>query len=100
MTPAPAGGEDARAQILAHQIYARGANRPFGELTAADVRARADELRGAVGWGPMARVAPVALAWRELATEMDRSGRGHVGELDAAVLTELAPRLWITFSGG
>ena len=48
-------------------MFIRGANRPFGELTARDARSRADELRAAVGWGPTARVAPVAQAWRELA---------------------------------
>ena len=85
-----------RDEILAHQVYARGASRPFSELTADDVRARADELRGAVGWGPMARVAPVARAWRELAIDMDRSGATTVAELDSAVLTGLAPHLWVT----
>ena len=85
-----------RAEILAHQIYARGESRPFGELTADDVRDRADELRGAVGWGPMARVAPVARAWRELAIEMDRAGTSAVSELDSAVLAALAPHLWVT----
>ena len=45
---------------------------PFGELTAQDARARADELRAAIGWGPTARVAPVAMAWRELALTMER----------------------------
>ena len=49
---------------------------PFGELTLDDARARADELRAAIGWGPTARVAPVALAWRELAMAMERSAGG------------------------
>ena len=49
-------------QILAQQVFIRGANRPFGELERDDVRARADELRAATGWGPTARVAPVAHA--------------------------------------
>ena len=32
-------------RILKQQVYIRDANRPFGELTLADARERADELR-------------------------------------------------------
>ena len=63
------------------------------------MRARADELRAAVGWGPTARVAPVAQAWRELAMAMDRAGAATVGDLDPEVLVKLAPRLWVTLPG-
>jgi hypothetical protein len=87
------------AQILAQTVFIRGANRPFGELTQADATERADELRAAVGWGPTARVAPVAQAWRELALGMQRSGAATVEELDAEVLVALAPRLWVTLPG-
>ena len=51
-------------RILEQQVFIRGANRPFGELTRDDASARADELGAAVGFGPTARVAPVAQAWR------------------------------------
>ena len=61
-------------RILAQQVYIRGANRPFRELTPDDARSRADELRAAVGWGPTARVAPVAQAWRELSIALDGAG--------------------------
>lgn len=88
-----------REEIVQRQIYIRGANRPFGELTLEDARARADELRAAVGFGPTARVAPVARAWRELALEMERAGAGTVGELDTDALAELAPKLWVTLPG-
>ena len=64
------------------------------------MRARADELRAAVGWGPTARVAPVARAWRELAMAMERAGAATVGDLDAEVVVELAPRLWVVPPGG
>jgi hypothetical protein len=87
------------AQILATPIFVRGENRPFAELTAADVRARADELRAAVGFGPTARVAPVAQAWRELAMTMERSAAGTVADLPAETLVELAPRLWVRLPG-
>ena len=88
-----------RDEIVQRQIYIRGANRPFGELTLEDARTRADELRAAVGFGPTARVAPVARAWRELALEMERTGAGTVGELDFDALAELAPKLWVTLPG-
>jgi len=81
--------------LLETQVFAGGANRPFGELTVDDVRARADELRAATGWGPTARVAPVARAWRELSMEMERAGACTVAALDQAVLERLAPGLWV-----
>ncbi len=86
-------------QILDQQVYIRGENRPFAELTTDDVRSRADELRAAVGWGPTARVAPVAHAWRELSMEMERAGAATVGALDPEMLVKLAPRLWVTLPG-
>jgi hypothetical protein len=85
--------------ILAQPVFIGGAHRVFGSLTAADARAHADELRAAVGWGPTARVAPVAQAWRELSLALDRAGAGVVADLAPAVLVELAPRLWVTLPG-
>ena len=87
--------EDALAQL----VWVRGANRPLRELTVDDVRARADELREATGFGPTARVAPVALAWRQLAVTMERGGRATVADVDPDALAELAPRLWIAMPG-
>jgi hypothetical protein len=86
-------------RILEQQVYIRGANRPFGSLTPDDARFRADELRAAVGWGPTARVAPVAQAWRELSIALDGAGAATVGALDPEVLLKLAPRLWVTLPG-
>jgi hypothetical protein len=83
-------------QILDQQVFIRGANRRFGELTRGDASDRADELRAAVGWGPTARVASVARAWRELAIAMDRVGASAVSDLDPNVLIDLAPKLWVT----
>jgi hypothetical protein len=87
-------------QILCQTVYIRGANRPFGELTLDDARARADELRAATGWGPTARVAPVALAWRELTMAMERAAVATVAELPPETVLELAPKLWIVPPGG
>jgi hypothetical protein len=86
-------------RVLAQEVFIRGANRPFGELTRDDAASRADELRAAVGWGPTARVAPVAQAWRELTMAMDRTGAATVGELEPETLIALAPRLWVTLPG-
>ena len=49
--------------VLAEPVFAGGRSKPFAELTAEEVRSRADELRSATGWGPTARVASVARAW-------------------------------------
>lgn len=38
-------------RIVKRAVFIRGANRPFGELTLEDARARADELRAVTGWG-------------------------------------------------
>jgi len=93
-------GPDAqREQILDQQLYIGGANRSFGDVTLDAARSRADELRAATGFGPTARVAPVARAWRELTIEMERTGCATVGELDTAVLTALAPKLWVVMPG-
>jgi hypothetical protein len=94
-----AGGEGRAAQVAAATVFVRGANRRFAELTADDVRARADELRSAVGFGPTARVAPVAQAWRELSLTMDQASAATVGELPTETLVELAPRLWVVLPG-
>jgi hypothetical protein len=88
-----------RDQILGQQLYIGGANRSFAEVTVEGARSRADELRAATGFGPTARVAPVARAWRELVLEMERSGVATVGELDTDVLTALAPKLWVVMPG-
>ena len=60
--------------ILAEPVFAGGRSKPFAELTTAEVRARADELKSATGWGPTAKVGSVALAWSELARLMESTG--------------------------
>jgi hypothetical protein len=87
------------ADLVNRQVFIRGANRPFGELTREDVRQRAEELRSVTGWGPTARVAPVARAWRELALEMERQGVHAVGDVDGDSLARLAPQLWVVLPG-
>ena len=85
--------------ILAQPVFVEGANVPFGELTQDQVRARAQELRLTTGWGPTARVAPVARAWAELARAMHDGGAATVGQLPADLLEPLAPQLWVVLPG-
>ena len=80
-----------RTTAGAHAVFICGVHRPFGELTPEDASARAAELREVSGWGPTMRVRPVALAWRELASEMERAGVVTVSQLDPQLLAPLAP---------
>lgn len=86
--------------ILGERIYAGGRSKPFGEMTAEEVRARADELRTVTGWGPTAKVASVAMAWGELARLMQEAGAETVAELDPQAVAERAERLWVVPPGG
>ncbi len=65
--------------VLATRVHADGGSKPFSELTVEDVKARGEELRQAAGWGPTARVGPVAMAWNELARLMQAEGAATVG---------------------
>ena len=87
-------------EILAQPVFIDGANVPFGDLTPDQVRARAGELRATAGWGPTARVAPVARAWAELAAAMDERAAQTVAGLPSEQIAELAPRLWVVLPGG
>lgn len=86
--------------VLSRPVHAGGADRSFGELTVDDVRAHAAELRSAAGWGPTARVASVARAWRELADEMAEAQAGTVADLGTERAAALAERLWVVPPGG
>jgi hypothetical protein len=86
--------------VLEEMIFAGGRNKPFGEMTADEVKARAAELKSTTGWGPTARVAAVATAWAELARLMDEAGARTVGELDPDDVDARAQRLWVVPPGG
>lgn len=88
------------ASILAERVFAGGETKPFGELTAAEVRGRADELRATTGWGPTAKVAAVAMAWGELSRLMDATQAQTVADLDPEAVAERAERLWVVPPGG
>lgn len=84
---------------LDQPVYADGAYKPFGDFTQADVRARADELQAATGWGTT-RVGGVARAWAELARTMSAAGAERVRDLDPEGIEGLAGRLWVLPPGG
>ncbi len=88
------------AQVLATAVHAGGRSKPFGEVTIAEVHARAAELRASAGWGPTARVATVAQAWSELGRQMERAGARTVAELDPDDVASRAEPLWVVPPGG
>jgi hypothetical protein len=72
-----------------------GGYKRFGELSLAEVEARAHELQSATGFGPTARVGGVARAWAQLAREMANTGAATVRQLDGDTVSELAGRAWV-----
>lgn len=87
-------------RALAATVFVDGRNRPFGELTADEVEARATELAGASGFGHGGRVAGVAAAWRGFAALMRERGAARVSELEPETAAEHAERLWVIPPGG
>jgi hypothetical protein len=83
------------ADPLAQLVYTAAGYKPFGQLSVAEVEARAGELTAATGWGPTARVGSVARAWSELASRMRGAGAATVADLGRGADTELATRLWV-----
>jgi hypothetical protein len=86
--------------VLDTHVHAAGGSARFGELTVEQVRTRAAELRAAGGWGPTARVFPVAMAWGQLARDMERAGVATVADLGVEEAERRAERLWIVPPGG
>lgn len=100
---APDGDAEAREhlkRVLDEQVYAGEGYKPFAEMTAAEVEARAAELRGAAGFGPTQRVASVAAVWEGLAEAMRREGAATVGDVCEETLLPRADRLWVIPPGG
>jgi hypothetical protein len=93
------GSSDTDA-LLGEPVFAGGRSKPFAELTAAEARARADELKAATGWGPTAKVGSVARAWSEFARLMEETGAQTVADLDPETISAHAQKLWIVPPGG
>jgi hypothetical protein len=86
--------------VLAEPVFAGGRSKPFAELTVEEVRARAEELRAATGWGPTAKVASVAMAWGAFARLMEEQGAAIVADIDREAVAEHAEKLWVVPPGG
>lgn len=80
---------------LTRPVHINGADMPFGEVTAADARAMAAELKAAGSWGPMAKVATIAQGWAELAGTLEDGGAATVAGLDAEAAVQAARKVWV-----
>jgi hypothetical protein len=87
--------EDQLDYVLKQTVFIRGANRPFGEVTREDAEMRGAELKATVGWGPTAKIAPIARGWRELSMDLQSTGVNTVAELSREKVLAYAPKLWI-----
>lgn len=86
--------------VLQRPVHVAGANKTYGEVTRADAEAHGSELKELAGWGPTARVAPIARAWEQLAGVLDEAGAATVSELGADVVVDYAHKLWIVIPPG
>jgi hypothetical protein len=86
--------------VLDQSVFSDGQTKRFGDMTQAEVAARAAELRMNAGAGPLTRVMPVAMAWAELARTMEREGAPTVAELGEEAVDARAQRLWVVALGG
>ena len=79
---------------LTRPVHIGGVEKHFGEITLDEARARATELKDVAGWG-MNRVLPVARAWRELVTLMEKAGYEKIADLDPVMLDTMAKKMWV-----
>jgi len=81
-------------ETLTRPVHIGGVEKHFGEITLDEARARATELKEVAGWG-MNRVLPVARAWRELVTLMEKAGYAKIGDLEPEMLDTMAKKMWV-----
>jgi len=67
----------------------------FGEITADAARAQSRSLKEIGNFGPLVRVAKVALGWAQLAALLDQSGAERVSDLEPKAILDFAERLWL-----
>ncbi len=67
----------------------------FGEITAEAAREQSRALKEIGSFGPLARVAKVALSWAQLAALMGEREAEQVRDLDEKTVVDFAERLWL-----
>ena len=92
---ADAPDPDRLAAALTAEVHQGERYVPFGDLTLTEVEGRAEAIGSAGGWGPLARAAKVARAWRDLAARMRERDAATVAELDPATVVRFAEYLWV-----
>jgi esterase/lipase superfamily enzyme len=91
---------DTDEEVLNRQVYVGDRYKRFAELTSDDARALAEQFSGLSGGGLEGKVAPVGMAWRELADLMEEGGAARVADLGAKRAAALAERLRVVPPGG
>ena len=91
---------DTNDELLRREVFVGDRYVPFGEIGITEARALAEQFRGLSGGGLEQNVAPVGLAWRELADLLEERSAASVAELGEAVTPKLAERLRIIPRGG
>jgi hypothetical protein len=86
--------------LLAREVYVGEAYKPFGDLTAQDARALAEQFSGLSGGGLEQKVAPVGRAWRELAEAIEQRGAATVADLGVEEAAKRAEQLRVVPPGG
>jgi hypothetical protein len=86
--------------LLGREVYVGDTYKRFGEMTADDARILAEQFSGLSGGGLEAKVAPVAMAWRELAELLSETGVARVADLGPERAAELAEGLRVVPPGG
>ncbi len=82
------------AEALGAQVHDGERYVAFGEMTPEQVAAQGERIGEAGNWGPLARAAKVARAWKGLAAEMEQRGAAKVADLEAADVVTWAERVW------
>ena len=88
-------------RALTQKISIGGETKVFGDLTAAELHSRGEELSESSGLGHGGgRIAGVAMNWRSFAKILERAGAERVSDLDDATVNEYAEKLWVVPPGG
>jgi hypothetical protein len=87
-------------EALGAQVHDGESYLKFGEMTREQVAAQGERLAEVGSWGPLARAAKVARAWKGLAAEMEQGGAATVADLDGTEVVTWAERVWAIAPAG